>query len=98
MVSFDICAGNPGALIFVMQAYDEDMFRAERAFRRMQDHGITSEKLYMLWNDCCLRDTRKALRVMDRLPIDRIRHFINYDGGRGIPIAAEELAAQGALV
>ena len=26
MVTFDICAGNPGALQFLMQAYDMDMF------------------------------------------------------------------------
>lgn len=25
MVTFDICAGNPGALQFLMQAYDMDM-------------------------------------------------------------------------
>lgn len=51
MVSFDICEGNPGALTFLMQAYDVDMFGAERAFQRMQDNGITGCKLYMLWND-----------------------------------------------
>lgn len=48
MVSFDICEGNPGALTFLMQAYDVDMFGAERAFQRMQDNGITGCKLYML--------------------------------------------------
>lgn len=34
MVTFDICAGNPGALQFLMQAYDMDMFKAEQGFQR----------------------------------------------------------------
>lgn len=51
MVTFDICAGNPGALQFLMQAYDMDMFKAEQGFQRMQRAGITGARLYMLWND-----------------------------------------------
>ena len=61
MVTFDICAGNPGALQFLMQAYDMDMFKAEQGFQRMQRAGITGARLYMLWNDCCNRDTEAAL-------------------------------------
>lgn len=91
MVSIDICEGNPGALIFVMRAYHINMFRAERAFQRMQDHKITGEKLYMLWNDCCGRNEDKAMKVMETFDIDCIIHFINYDDGRGIPITDEEL-------
>ncbi len=33
IVTFDICAGNPGALQFLMQAYDMDMFKAEQGFQ-----------------------------------------------------------------
>lgn len=79
MVTFDICAGNPGALQFLMQAYDMDMFKAEQGFQRMQRAGITGARLYMLWNDCCNRDTEVE--------------FINYEGGRGIPIDIEALRA-----
>lgn len=32
MVTFDICAGNPGALQFLMQAYDMDMFKPHLLF------------------------------------------------------------------
>lgn len=64
MVTFDICAGNPGALQFLMQAYDMDMFKAEQGFQRMQRAGITGARLYMLWNDCCNRDTEAALLAM----------------------------------
>ena len=48
MVTFDICKGNPGALTFVMLAYEYNPYRAEAAFRRMQNNGITGDKLYML--------------------------------------------------
>lgn len=44
MVTFDICKGNPGALTFVMLAYEYNPYRAEAAFRRMQNNGITGDK------------------------------------------------------
>ena len=86
MVTFDICAGNPGALQFLMQAYDMDMFKAEQGFQRMQRAGITGARLYMLWNDCCNRDTEAALLAMNTLNIESVVEFINYEGGRGIPM------------
>jgi hypothetical protein len=93
MVTFDICAGNPGALQFLMQAYDMDMFKAEQGFQRMQRAGITGARLYMLWNDCCNRDTEAALLAMNTLNIESVVKFINYEGGRGIPIDIEALRA-----
>lgn len=91
MVSFDICAGNPGALTFLMQAYDVNMFRAERGFQRMQDNGITGSKLYMLWNDCCDRDTELALWAMEYMAVSEIVRHINYEGGRGLTIEREKV-------
>lgn len=91
MVSFNICEGNPGALTFLMSAYDLDLFGAEAAFQRMQNLGITGSKLYMLWNDCCNRNVAKALLIMERCDPDIIREHINYEGGRGIPFTEEEL-------
>lgn len=93
MVTFDICAGNPGALQFLMQAYDMDMFKAEQGFQRMQRVGITGARLYMLWNDCCNRDTEAALLAMNTLNIESVVEFINYEGERGIPIDIEALRA-----
>lgn len=93
MVSFDICGGNPGALQFLMDAYRIDMFKAEAAFQRMQDNNITGTKLYMLWNDCCGRDTKLAVQIAHAAPIDKIVEHINYEGGRGFPFTEEELAA-----
>ena len=84
MVTFDICEGNIGALTFLMEAYDIDMFGAETAFQRMQNNNITGSKLYMLWNDCCDRDTEKALKIMKDNTIQDIVEHINYESGRGI--------------
>ena len=86
MVSFDICMGNPGALRFLMEAYERDMFAAEQGFQRMQENGITGDKLYMLWNDCCGRDTGLALETMMCMDMEEIVRHINYDGGRGFPV------------
>jgi len=72
-------------LTVLMKAYELDAFCAERAFQRMQDNGIVGDKLYMLWNDCCGRDTRKALDIMTTHSVEDIIHHINYDEGRGIP-------------
>lgn len=91
MVTFDICGGNPGALQFLMQAYDLNMGKAEQGFQKMQRAGITGSRLYMLWNDCCGRDTEAALLVMNTLNVEKIVEFINYEGGRGIPIDIESL-------
>lgn len=91
MVSFYICEGNPGALTFLLSAYDVDMFGAEIAFNRMQKNGITGCKLYILWNDCCGRDTELALKVMTYSSIEKIKEHVNYDGGRGFAFTAEEI-------
>lgn len=86
MVTFDICKGNPGALAFVMEAYERDMFTAEQCFQRMERAGITGDKLYMLWNDCCGRDVGLALETMMCMPTPEIVRHINYEQGRGLPI------------
>ena len=94
MVSFELCEGNPGALTFMMEAYmKNDPFRAERAFSRMEMAGIRGAELFMLWNDCCDRITERALNVMERWDIDRIKERINAERGRGIPIADGEISS-----
>lgn len=86
MVSFDLCKGNPGALHFMMDSYMKcNPFRAETGFQRMQDNNITGSMLYMLWNDCCGRNTEKAVRIMCEHDIDDIVKHINYENGYGIP-------------
>lgn len=90
MVSFDDCLGNQGALQFMTEAYAGDMpsaFKAEKAFGRVIREGIKGADLYILWNDCCGRDTEFAVQVMADYDIDAIKEHIKGDGGRGIPFA-----------
>ena len=89
LVSFDICEGNPGALTFLMEAYRKNPFKAEAAFKRMQDAGVTGSRLYMLWNDCCDRNTGLAVDIMKTKEIDTILHHIDGGMGRGIPFEIE---------
>lgn len=94
MVTWALAEGNPGCLAFMEQAYltsPIDPFKVERAFRRMQDNNIKGSKLYMLWNDCCNRDTILAVLVMLNQPLESITEHINYEGGRGIPYTPEEI-------
>jgi hypothetical protein len=85
MVTFDICEGNPGALTFLMNAYRIKPFKAEAAFKRMQNAGITGSRLYMLWNDCCMRNTEYAIQIMNETDISTIIHHIDDGKGYGIP-------------
>jgi hypothetical protein len=91
MVTFDICEGNPGALNFLIQAYDHDPFKAETAFQKLQDANITGDKLYMIWNDCCNRDTARAVDMILENDIEALNHFINYENGRGLIYCPEKL-------
>jgi hypothetical protein len=68
-----------------MNAYRIEPFKAEAAFKRMQNAGITGTRLYMLWNDCCGRNTEMAMDIMQNKVIDIILHHIDGGDGRGIP-------------
>lgn len=92
MVSFDICKGNPGAFTFLMSAYDATPFIAERAFQKLQDANITGDKLYMIWNDCCNRNTDRAIGMILEEDIKTINYLINYEKGRGLRYCPEVLA------
>lgn len=89
-VRLDLCEGNIGALTFMMEAYSYNMFFAERGFKRMQDNNITGSKLYILWNDCCNRDTEAAVMIMVDNTIEDIMEHINTGKGRGIPYELKE--------
>lgn len=90
LVTIDLCEGNPGALTFMKEAYDFSPFQAEVGFQRMASNGITGSKLYMLWNDCCDRNTEFAIGIMRYKDIADIREHINYENGYGISYLNEE--------
>jgi len=90
MVIYYLANGNPGALKFCVLALDIDPSRALRGLSRMYKHGIVEDKLYMLWNDCCARDTKKTIDIMNTHSIEDIIRHINYDEGRGIPYEEDD--------
>lgn len=79
------CGYNPGAIQFYMESFQLNSTKCTVAFERMLANDIREDKLYMIWNDCCDRNTEKALDVMVNNKIDDIVHHINYENGRGIP-------------
>ena len=82
----ELVQGNPGALTFVIEAsrMNEDLGKyAEAALLRMLYAGITGPALYMVWNDCCFRNTQEAITIMLERDISDIKDHIS--GGRGIP-------------
>lgn len=83
--------GNPGAMTFVMEAMlAKDVISREMAYvglQRMDALGIRGTKLYMLWNDCCNRDTEKT--VIEMLYRGRKELERALAGGRGVPFKDE---------
>lgn len=60
-------------------------FKAESAFSRVVNAGIRGADLYILWNDCCGRDTEFALDIMKNRDIEEIKKHIKGEYGRGTP-------------
>lgn len=90
MAIFDpaIYNGNPGAYSFLKEAYDLDHEKTDKAFNRMMDNGIIGSQLYIIWNDCCDRNTAWALNVIAENSIEDIKTHINdahVTHKRGIP-------------
>ena len=79
MVSTEICKYHPGALTFMMAAYHEYLPEADLAFQRMLDNDIVGDQLYILWYECCNKNTYATLQIMINNNIDDIKRHINYD-------------------
>ena len=91
MTPFDIAEGNPGAMTFMLSAYNSYPDLANLAFFRMERNGITGSALYMLWNDCCDRDTKLAVEAALYCPLGYLKYHINKKGGRGIRIESKDV-------
>lgn len=94
MVSFNVVGGNPGALSFLIDAYDIHIGKAEMAFQKLQDAGITGDKIYILWNDCCNRNTERTIDMILDNEVSILKHFINYEHGRGLRYCPENFPAR----
>ena len=91
MTPFDIAEGNPGAMTFMLSAYNSYPDLANLALFSMERNGITGSALYMLWNDCCDRDTKMAVEAALYCPLGFLKDHINKRGGRGIRIKVEDI-------
>ena len=84
-VAIKYCDYNPGALQFFCELMDTKAPEIGlTALDRMYFYGLRGDKLYMIWNDCCDRNTEKTLNIMLNNSIDDINKHINYENGRGI--------------
>jgi len=90
-LALDVANWNPGAMTFVAEAYKMNETAAESAFSKMQKNDIRGCELYMLWNDCCGRDTRLTIEVILSTSVPYIKKHINKDKGRGIRIDVSDL-------
>ncbi|WP_406543842.1 hypothetical protein [Pseudobutyrivibrio sp.] len=92
LLADEFCDGNVGALSFFVGTLGlgMDTQRAINGFQRMKLNEIYGEKLYLLWNDCCYRDTKRAIYIMLHDNIQNIQRHINYENGRGIPYTVNE--------
>ena len=84
-IDIKIYNGNPGAYTFMEDAIRLDSDKAYASFRAAKEYGIIGEKLYMLWNDCCKRNTNCTMDVLLMAPKEILEDHINYEHGRGIP-------------
>ena len=79
-----LCCGNIGALTFMMEAFEIDPISAAYALERgANEMDIIGDKMYMVWNDCCDRDTHLTLDVMKNCSKEFILERLNYEKGYG---------------
>ncbi len=75
--------GNIGAVAFITDVLDKAMKEndemAALALSRAKTFNIVGAKLYLLWNDCCGRDTDKAIRVLAENSKDDIMEHLTFD-------------------
>jgi hypothetical protein len=82
--------GNPGCLSFLFEVIKRENVNV---FCEMVVKLDTSELygslVYMLWNDCCNRDTQKTIRMINKLDSETLRSYV-VDKGRGTKYVEEE--------
>lgn len=75
--------GNIGAVAFITdvldKAFKEKDELAALALTRAKTFNIVGTKLYLLWNDCCGRNTDKAIRVLAENSKDDIMDHLTFD-------------------
>lgn len=57
--------GNPGALNVLTNIMRTKGDKLVQYLITLDTMELYEDKLYMLWNDCCDRDVRKVLKILD---------------------------------
>lgn len=87
--SMKMSEGNPGCLLFFIELLKEDENIFWKIVIKLDVSEIYGSQIYMLWNDCCNRDTQKTIRMIRKLDIDTLRSYV-VDKGRGTKYIEEE--------
>lgn len=75
--------GNPGCLEFLMDVFKtQNVETFYEMIIRLDNAELYGQFIYMLWNDCCVRDTYKTIRMIRRLDVDTLRSYVS-DTRRG---------------
>ena len=70
--------GNPGCLEFLMDVFKNgDIDTFYEMVIRLDDSKLYGAFIYMLWNDCCSRDTYKTIRMIRKLDCDTLRSYVS---------------------
>lgn len=74
--------GNIGAEIFAREAIELDHDAAVKGLKRLLEWDVPAEYIYAFWNDCCHRDTKLAIEVMNtysKLKFDDAMDFYSHN-------------------
>lgn len=74
--------GNPGCLSFLMDLASKDTMLFCSVALKLDSAELYGSEVYMLWNDCCGRDTDKTVRMIKSLDNETLRSYV-VDRGYG---------------
>jgi len=66
----NMTGGNPGAVAFLVELHKNcgSTYKwIELTTTLCVDMNLRGEQLYKIWNDCCQRDTKRAIKVIEAI-------------------------------
>lgn len=75
--------GNVGCLSFLIEVIEKEGINVFCEITlRLDSAELYGSLIYMLWNDCCDRDTQKTIRMIKNLDRETLRSYV-VDKGYG---------------
>ena len=82
--------GNQGCLSFLMMVIERESIDVFcEIVLKLDSAELYGSLIYMLWNDCCDRDTQKTIRMIRKLDRETLRSYV-VDKGYGTKYVEEE--------